>query len=1125
MTMTSTWLNTKAAGGTQTALIKHTLLAVLILAIPFSALAAADDTRVGITVVADANTADELLKHTRQEANLVHGLVKNAAAVDKLNDELLAAGRTGSVTVSVWDGAAIPFVSDTVNVIVAADRQVTDEMRRALAPYGVVVARDGAKLWEKPYPKDMDEWSHYRYAPSGNGVSKDLRIGPPRCTKWLAGPEMSRHHDHLPSLNAMVSSGGRVFYIFDEASSASILFPPKWSLIARDAFNGVLLWRKNIPEWHPHLWPLKSMPATLPRRLVSIGDHVYVTLGIKAPVTQLNAVDGAETRVFAGSERCEEIVVSGDTLLAVCLSGPGPLDDLDAQRGETGTDGRTTSFPFQRKLMGGIKSPLWLNAQRRLIAYDLQSGKEKWHADGKYAPLSVATDGKRVYYHNGSSVEALDFNTGKKLWTSPEVPIWKDFFSSYGASLVVYDDVVIFSGGENYDWKPAGMVGAVDTMTAVSAVDGKKLWRAAHPSSGYRSPEDLMIAQGLVWAPDTTKSSTSKLNGLDPKTGEVKRTVDLKLGSGFHHRCYPSRATEKYLLASKIGINSIAWDGTEITNDEWVRASCGYGFMPANGLIYATPDPCNCFPESKVVGFVALAKADPERAEFRRKTLGTIEPEKGPAFADAVAGGEIDGSSWPTYRANSARNSSTRNAPPESFKPAWTTEIGGSLSAPVVADGKVFLSSIERNRMIAVDVDSGKKVWTYVTGSRVDSPPTVIGKRLYFGAADGTVTCLKTDDGKMAWRRRLAPTDERLVNDNRIESVWPVHGTVTSHNGLIYAIAGRNMFLDGGLYLCALDPKTGALKHGTQHVLDMAVLADRVDDDGKVRDRTRSVVVRGGVLADRVADDGKVRKGFREKSVTLRFYEDGTQHVLEMEKIHKPFDATPSKPDILSASGEHLFMRSLAFDTQCNMVGTDIRHIYSVNGYLNDSWFHRAFWTYATAWKGGPGGFYKIGNANHSGQIMAADDSHLYSFSRVAYGWGSAFTYQLYKAPLAEEKAAPSSTPSQKGGKTKRTWSVDIPVLARSIVKAGDRLLVIGPEKLYDQKEIIQRLPDPDADKKIADQDRKWYTEAILLVIDPADGKVLKNVKLDFAPVWDGVAVAKESLFVSGTDGVLYRLK
>ena len=1033
----------------------------------------AAETRTGLTVVADAGAAADLLKYTQHESNLVHGLVKDRALLGKLNAELLQAGKTGRVTVSVWDHKTIPFVSGTVNVIVATDQQITDEMRRALAPYGVVVGRDGAKLWEKPYPKDIDEWTHYMYAPNGNCVSKDMQIGPPRRIKWLAGPKMLRHHDHLPSLSAMVSSGGRVFYIFDEASPASILFPPKWHLTARDAFNGVLLWKKKIPEWHPHLWPLKSMPATLPRRLVSIGDNVFVTLGIKAPVTQLSAVDGSETRVFAGSEKCEEIVVSGDTLLALCLIDDGPLDDLDAKRGAAGKDPRATGFPYLKNLMGGIKSPLWLNAKRRLIAYDLTSGKEKWHADGTYAPLSVASDNKRVYYHNSHSLEALDINTGKKLWTSPNVPIWKDFFSCYGASLVVYEDVVIFSGGENYDWQPPGTKKcADDTMTAVSALDGKKRWTAPHPSSGYRSPEDLFVAQDLVWAPDTMKKASSKLNGLDPRTGQVKRSINLDLGHGFHHRCYSSRATEKYMLASKVGINSIAWDGKGITNDHWVRGACGYGIMPANGMIYATPDPCNCFPESKVNGFVALAKADPDLSASRQQAASSIKTEQGPAFADAAAHGAFDAGSWPTYRANSARNATTKNTLPESFEPTWKTEMGGKLSAPVVADGKVFLSVIEENKVIAVETETGKKLWTYVTGSRVDSPPTVIGKLLYFGAADGSVTCLKTDDGKLAWRRRLAPTEERLVNDNRVESVWPVHGSVTYHNGLIYAIAGRNMFVDEGMYLCALDPKTGALKHSARHAVS----------------KTNGM------------------------------------------------NATPSKSDILSASGQHLFMRSLAFDNQCKMVGTNIRHIYSVNGYLNDSWFHRLFWTYSTAYQGGCGGFGKTGNANHSGRLMASDDSALYSYGRSKYGWGSAFTYQLYKAPLGKGKAgSPPATAKKKGkkgkrpkgggGKAGRTWSVDIPILARSIIRPGDKLLVVGPEKLYDENEIIQQLPVPAASKKIVDQAKKWETEAEVLVIDPTNGKVLKRATLGFAPVWDGVAVAKESLFVSGADGTLYRLK
>ncbi len=1033
---------------------------------------AASSKRAGVTVVVDADSADELVKHAVGEANLVHGLVRDTAAAGKLNASLLAAGKTGRITVSAREGARIPFVSDTVNVIVT-DKPVTDDMRRALAPYGSAIDRAGKVLWSKPWPKAMDEWTHYLYAPNGNSVAKDELVGPPRRIKWLAGPRMLRHHDHLPSLNAMVSSGGRVFYIFDEASSASILFPPKWSLIARDAFNGVVLWKKKIPEWHPHLWPLKSMPASLPRRLVSVGDNVYVTLGVKAPVTQLNAVDGSEVKVFAGSEKCEEIIVSGDTLLALCLRGKGPLDDMDAKRGEYGKDGRATGFPFLKNLMGSNTSPLWLNAERRLIAYDLKTGKEKWHADGKYAPLSLATDGKRVYFHDSKCLGALDFKTGKQLWTSEDVPIWEAFYACYGASLVVHGDVVVFSGGENYDWQPPGTKrGADDTMTAVSAVDGKKLWSAAHPSSGYRSPEDLLIAQGLVWAPDSMKKGTSILNGLDPKTGKVKRSIDLNLGHGFHHRCYSSRATETYMLASKVGINTIAFDGKEITNDHWVRGACGYGFMPANGLIYATPDPCNCFPESKLNGFVGLAKADPELEAYRERAAGETKTEKGPAFKGIqdIKSGIQAVSHWPTYRANSARGSSTSIPLPGSFKQAWKLDVGGNLSAPVVADGKVFLSAIDEHLVIAVDSASGKQAWTYVAGSRVDSPPTVVGERLYFGSADGRVTCLKADDGKMAWRRRLAPTDEKIVNDGRIESVWPVHGSVVHHGGSIYAVAGRNMFVDGGLTMAALDPLTGEPRHSTTHSLD---------------GRTSGM------------------------------------------------NAVPAKTDILSASGEKLFMRSLAYNGKCERIDERTRHVFSVNGYLNDSWFHRSFWTYAPSWSGGCGGFGKTGNSSHSGRIMASDDRDLYAFGRARYGWGSTFTYQLYKVPLATAAAASAPAAARKkgrkksggSGKSPRTWSVDIPVLARSIVRAGDKLLVTGPEKLYDENEIVQQLPGTAVYAKIADQAEKFNTKADLLVVDTADGSVLKRVRLDFAPVWDGVAVAEKSVFVSGSDGALYRLK
>ena len=53
----------------------------------------------------------------------------------------------------------------------------------------------------------------------------------------------------MSSFAAMVSSGGRVFYIMDHGSPSSIFFPSEWKLVARDGYNGVVLWSQPSDEW------------------------------------------------------------------------------------------------------------------------------------------------------------------------------------------------------------------------------------------------------------------------------------------------------------------------------------------------------------------------------------------------------------------------------------------------------------------------------------------------------------------------------------------------------------------------------------------------------------------------------------------------------------------------------------------------------------------------------------------------------------------------------------------------------------------------------------------------------------------------------------------------------------
>ena len=67
--------------------------------------------------------------------------------------------------------------------------------------------------------------------------------------------------------------------------SASVKAPSKWVIQAHDAFSGVLLWKKPITPWENQLRPFRSGPAEMPRRLVAVGDTVYVTLGYGKPVS------------------------------------------------------------------------------------------------------------------------------------------------------------------------------------------------------------------------------------------------------------------------------------------------------------------------------------------------------------------------------------------------------------------------------------------------------------------------------------------------------------------------------------------------------------------------------------------------------------------------------------------------------------------------------------------------------------------------------------------------------------------------------------------------------------------------------------------------------------------------
>ena len=165
------------------------------------------------------------------------------------------------------------------------------------------------------------------------------------------------------------------------------------------------------------------------------------------------------------------------------------------------------------------------------------------------------------------------------------------------------------------------LVGSHRKVEAYSLKTGKPLWKSAGTPKpfGDSYPSNLFVIDDLVWAPGSDK--TKVLKGLNLHTGKVERSISLPKNlftAGHHIRCYRSKATERFILENKRGIEMIGMDGKSFSKNDWVRGMCRYGILPANGLIYSTPTPCSCYTVTMLTGFNALSSTTQARVCLNR---------------------------------------------------------------------------------------------------------------------------------------------------------------------------------------------------------------------------------------------------------------------------------------------------------------------------------------------------------------------------------------------------------------------------------------------------------------------------------------------------------------------------
>jgi len=573
---------------------------------------------------------------------------------------------------------------------------------------------------------------------------------------------------------------------------------------------------------------------------------------------------------------------------------------------------------------------------------------------------------------------------------------------------------------------------------------------------------DVFGIDGLIWA---VGDSDFTLVAFEARTGKVKRTIDATdaFYQGHHHRCYRNKATPNYIFTGRRGIESTELASGDVKLHHWTRGGCRYGILPCNGLIYAPPDACVCYISAKLAGFYAFAADSPDQPTPTAKSRLEEGPDYG--LSPAVKS-SLPSEQWPTYRFDPGRSCATLATGPSELSIRWKADVGCAITSPVVAEDKVFFGATDRHAVWAVDADSGEKSWSYVTGGPIDSPPTIYKGLALCGSRDGWAYALNAVNGKLVYRFRGAPAERRIVACDRLESPWPIHGSILITDGVAYLTAGRQSFVDGGIFAYALDPFTGRTLQKTQ------VFSPELQ--------------------------GIERKEYETKS---------SQFLVPLSKFYDmPPENLGAVSDILTADGELIYMRNLRLDptdisrpvSQARQTidarfGGSVRQdpvpgpqVVSDAGFLDGSWFNQVYWTYR--------------NASRS-KLLVFDDTTTYSVraydrksrsrhDRYRFQPGKGYTLFAYNHETNEEQ-----------------WAVDIQVRIQAMVLAGDKLYVAGTRDMVDP-----------ADPWAFIEGRKG---GVLCVYSANDGASQQETDLESPSVFNGMCVAGTRLYISTIAGTV----
>ena len=234
--------------------------------------------RRGLYVVLGGESALPLQLATKADGLLVHARNPQPGVVEELRKQAGAAGLgIDRLAVELGTISRLPHADNIVDAVIAPamtpaslEKLSAGEVLRALRPHGTAIVGVAAgnattlqkwagnaggknvRSWtgngmawvqfSKPEPKGSGEWSHWEHGPDNNPVSEDTIIKAPYMTQFMAKP----YYIAMPSITT--AAGGRTFLAIGHIAHHRREWGGMNKLIARNGYNGTLLWERKLPE-------------------------------------------------------------------------------------------------------------------------------------------------------------------------------------------------------------------------------------------------------------------------------------------------------------------------------------------------------------------------------------------------------------------------------------------------------------------------------------------------------------------------------------------------------------------------------------------------------------------------------------------------------------------------------------------------------------------------------------------------------------------------------------------------------------------------------------------------------------------------------------------------------------